>query len=337
MLTALIKAYELQGVIALENSFNRIGYDHTALIKVATTAVVTGMLGGTRDEVINAVSNAWLDGVPLRTYRQAPNTGSRKSWAAGDTTSRSVRLAMMALKGEMGYPTALTAKTWGLYDVMFKGEPFNFTQPYGTYIMENVLFKISYPTAFHAQTAVECGVKLHTHVKDRLKDIDKVVLTTHAAAIKISDKKGPLHNPADRDHCLQYCLAIGLIKGNLTAADYEDDAAADPRIDVLREKTVCVEKKQWTHDYYEPKKRSIPSAVQVFFKDGSKTQNVVVEFPLGHPRRRAEGAPQLEAKFKTNLARRLAPKQQAAILDLCRDQRRLEATPVHKFVDLFVI
>jgi len=337
VLTGMIKAHEIQGVIALENSFNRVGLDHAVLVKVASTAVVTAMLGGTRDEVINAVSNAWVDGQSLRTYRHVPNTGSRKSWAAGDATSRAVRLALMALKGEMGYPSALTAKTWGFYDVLFKGKPFKFTRRYGSYVMENVLFKISFPAEFHAQTAVECAVRLHPEVSDRIGDIRKIVITTHESAIRIIDKQGPLGNPADRDHCIQYMTAIGLIKGNLTAADYEDDVAQDPRVDALRAKMVCVENKQWTRDYLDPNKRSIANAVQVFFKDGTKTANVAVEYPVGHRRRRRQGVPLLEAKFRTNLARRFPAKQQAAILNLCRDQKRLEATPVHEFVDLFVI
>jgi 2-methylcitrate dehydratase len=337
VLTGMIKAHEIQGVIALENSFNRVGLDHVVLVKVASTAVVTTMLGGTRDEVINAISNAWIDGQSLRTYRHAPNAGSRKSWAAGDATSRAVRLAFMALKGEMGYPSALTAKTWGFYDVLFKGQPFVFNRKYDSYVMEHVLFKISFPAEFHAQTAVECAVKLHPAVKDRLSEISKVVITTHESAIRIIDKTGPLANPADRDHCIQYMTAIGLIKGNLTAADYEEDVAADPRVDALREKMVCVEHKPWTRDYLDAEMRSIANAVQVFFKDGTATENIEVEYPLGHRRRRKEGVPLLVAKYKINLARRFPPKQQAAILSLCSNQKRLEATPVHQFVDLFVI
>jgi len=337
VLTAMIKAHEIQGVIALENSFNRVGLDHVVLVKVATTAVVTHMLGGTRDEIINAITNAWVDGQSLRTYRHAPNTGSRKSWAAGDATSRGVRLALMALKGEMGYPSVLTAKTWGFYDVLFKGRPFKLARPYGSYVMENVLFKISYPAEFHAQTAVEAAIRLHPLVKDRLDAIKRIVITTHESAIRIIDKKGPLNNPADRDHCIQYMAAVGLIKGSLTAADYEDAAAADPRIDRLRSKMTCVESKQWSRDYLDPAKRSIANAIQVFFSDGSKTENVAIEYPLGHRRRRGEGVPQLEAKFRTNLARRFAPKQQRAILGLCLDARRLAQTPVSAFVDLFVV
>jgi 2-methylcitrate dehydratase len=337
VLTGMIKAHEIQGVIALENSFNRVGLDHVVLVKVATTAVVTHMLGATRDEIVNALSNAWVDGQSLRTYRHAPNTGSRKSWAAGDATSRAVRLALMAVKGEMGYPSALTAKTWGFYDVLFKGKPFKLARPYGSYVMENVLFKISYPAEFHAQTAVEAAIRLHPRVKDRLDDIKRIVITTHESAIRIIDKKGPLANPADRDHCIQYMAAIGLIKGSLTAADYEDEAAADPRIDRLRSKMTCVEDRKWSRDYLDPAKRSIANALQVFFNDGSKTEKVAVEYPLGHRRRRREGIPQLEAKFRVNLARRFPPKQQQAILDLCRDARRLAQTPVNEFVDLFCV
>ncbi|MEQ1774341.1 MAG: bifunctional 2-methylcitrate dehydratase/aconitate hydratase [Burkholderiales bacterium] len=337
VLTGMIKAHEIQGVIALENSFNRVGLDHVVLVKVASTAVVANMLGCNHDEIVNAVSNAWIDGQSLRAYRHTPQAGSRKSWAAGDATSRAVRLALMAHKGEMGYPSALTAKTWGFYDVQFKGQPFKFTQSYGSYVMENVLFKISFPAEFHAQTAVECAVTLHSQVKDRLKDIQKIVITTHESAIRIIDKKGPLNNPADRDHCIQYMAAVGLIKGNLTAADYEDEVAHDPRVDALRDKMECVENKQWSKDYLDPKKRSIANAIQVFFKDGSKTANVVVEYPIGHRRRRKDGIPLLEAKFRTNLARRFSDKQRAAIYNLCKDQKKLETTPVHEFVDLFAM
>ena len=337
VLTGMIKAHEIQGVIALENSFNRVGLDHVVLVKVASTAVVANMLGCSHDEIINAVSNAWIDGQSLRAYRHAPQAGSRKSWAAGDATSRAVRLALMAHKGEMGYPAALTAKTWGFYDVLFKGQPFVLKQAYSSYVMENVLFKISFPAEFHAQTAVECAVRLFPEVGHRINDIKKVVITTHESAIRIIDKKGPLNNPADRDHCIQYMCAIGLIKGNLTAADYEEDVAGDPRVDALRAKMECVEKKEWTKDYLDPKKRSIANAIQVFFKDGSKTENVAVEYPIGHRRRRKDGIPLLEAKFRINLARRFADKQRTAIYNLCKDQKKLEATPVNAFVDLFAL
>jgi 2-methylcitrate dehydratase len=337
VLTAMIKAHEIQGVIALENSFNRVGLDHVVLVKVATTAVVAQMLGLSRDAVINAVSHAWVDGQSLRTYRHAPNTGSRKSWAAGDATSRGVRLALIAKTGEMGYPSVLTAKGWGFYDVLFRGKPFKFQRRYGSYVMENVLFKISFPAEFHAQTAVEAAVQLHPEVKDRLAQIKRIEIVTHESAIRIIDKKGPLNNPADRDHCIQYMAAIGLIKGNLTAADYEDEVARDPRVDALRARMVCVENKRYSRDYLDPKKRSIANQLQVFFKDGTATRKVAVEYPVGHRRRRHEGIPLLEAKFRTNLARRFPPERQCAIVDLCRDQRRLESTPVDKFVDLFVI
>lgn len=343
VLIAMIKAHEIQGVLALENSFNRVGLDHVVLVKIASTAVVTGLLGGSKDDIINAVSNAWVDGQSLRTYRHSPNTGSRKSWAAGDATSRAVRLALMSMKGEMGYPTALTAKTWGFYDVFFKGQPFKFQRPYGSYVMENVLFKISFPAEFHAQTAVECAFQLHPEVADKIdtlqkiEQIDKIVLTTHESAIRIIDKQGPLNNPADRDHCLQYMTAVGLLKGSLTAADYEDNVAADPRIDALRDKMICVENPDYTKDYLDPEKRSIANAVQVFFKDGAHSEQIAVEYPIGHRRRRAEGLPELVRKYKTNLARRFPERQQKAILDVCLDEARLSAMPVNEFVDLFMI
>jgi 2-methylcitrate dehydratase len=333
----MIKAHEIQGVIALENSFNRVGLDHVVLVKVASTAVVAQMLGLSRDKIIDAVSNAWIDGQSLRTYRHSPNTGSRKSWAAGDATARAVRLALMVRAGEMGYPSALTAKTWGFYDVVFKGKPFKFTRKYGSYVMENVLFKISFPAEFHAQTAVEAAIALHAKVKDRLSDVKKIEIVTHESAIRIIDKKGPLHNPADRDHCIQYMVAVGLIKGSLTAADYEDAVAKDPRVDALRAKMTCIENRRWSKDYLDPKKRSIANQLQIFFKDGSATPKVAVEYPLGHRRRRREGIPALEAKFRTNLARRFPEPRQKHILDLCQDPKRLEATPVNEFVDLFVI
>jgi 2-methylcitrate dehydratase len=337
VLAAMIKAHEIQGVIALENSFNRVGLDHVVLVKVATTAVVAQMLGLSRDAVINAVSHAWVDGQALRTYRHAPNTGSRKSWAAGDATARGVRLALIAKTGEMGYPSVLSAKGWGFYDVLFRGKPFKFQRRYGSYVMENVLFKISFPAEFHAQTAVEAAIQLHPEVRDRLPEIKKIEIVTHESAIRIIDKKGPLDNPADRDHCIQYMAAIGLIKGGLTAADYEDAVARDPRVDALRAKMSCAENKRYSRDYLDPKKRSIANQLQVFFKDGTATRKVAVEYPVGHRRRRHEGIPLLEAKFRTNLARRFPEERQRAILELCRDPSHLEATPVDKFVDLFVI
>ncbi len=337
VLTGMIKAHEIQGVIALENSFNRVGLDHVLLVKVATTAVVADMLGLNREEIINALSLAWVDGQSLRTYRHSPNTGSRKSWAAGDATSRGVRLALMAAKGEMGYPSVLTAPTWGFYDVLFKGKEFKFQRRYGSYVMEHVLFKISFPAEFHAQTAAECAMALHPRVKDRIGDIKKITIRTHQSAIRIIDKKGPLSNPADRDHCIQYMVAVPLIFGRLTAGDYEDAVAADPRIDALRDKMVCVEDKGFSRDYHDPDKRSIANAITVEFKDGRKTGEVVVEYPIGHRRRRKDGVPLLVDKFKTNLARRFPEKQRNAILALCQDARKLETTPVNEFVDMFVI
>jgi 2-methylcitrate dehydratase len=295
------------------------------------------MLGCTKDEIINAVSNAWIDGQSLRTYRHAPNTGSRKSWAAGDATARGVRLALMALRGEMGYPSCLTAPTWGFYDVLFKGKEFTFERPYGSYVMEHILFKISFPAEFHAQTAVECALELHPRVKDRLDDIERIEISTHESAIRIIDKKGPLHNPADRDHCMQYMVAVGIIFGELTSAHYEDHVAADPRIDALREKMTCVENPTYTKDYLDPEKRSIANAIRIFFTDGSTTDRVEVQYPIGHRRRREEGIPVLIEKFRTNLARRFPPKQQQAILTLCLDQSALEGTAVQEFTDMFVI
>jgi 2-methylcitrate dehydratase len=336
VLTAMIKAHEIQGGIALENSFNRVGLDHVVLVKVASTAVVAQLLGCTYDQVVNAVSQAWVDGQSLRTYRHAPNTGSRKSWAAGDATSRAVRLALISKTGEMGYPSVLTAKTWGFYDVLFKGKPFKFQRKFGSYVMENVLFKISFPAEFHSQTAVECAMQLHPLVKNRIRDIKQITIRTHEAAIRIIDKKGPLNNPADRDHCIQYMVAVPLLFGRLTAADYEDGVANDPRIDALRAKIVCQEDKRFTRDYHDPKKRSIANALTVAFKDGTKLKEIVCEYPIGHKRRRKEGMPVLVEKFKTNLARRFSPAQQRAILELCLDAKRLEATPVRDFVDLMV-
>jgi 2-methylcitrate dehydratase len=333
----MIKAHEIQGVIALENSFNRVGLDHVLLVKVASTAVVGQMLGLSREEIIDAISLAWVDGQSLRTYRHSPNTGSRKSWAAGDATARAVRLALMVVKGEMGYPSVLTAKTWGFYDVLFKGKPFKFQRPFGSYVMEHVLFKISFPAEFHSQTAVECAMALHPKVVDRIADISKITLRTQESAIRIIDKKGPLANPADRDHCIQYMVAVPLIHGRLTAADYEDSIANDPRIDRLRDKMVCVEDRQFSKDYLDPDKRSIANAITIEFKDGSKLKEVVVEYPIGHRRRRKEGMPVLIDKFRTNVARRFPPRQQRAILQRALDSAALDASAVHEFVDLFVI
>ncbi|TCT03397.1 bifunctional 2-methylcitrate dehydratase/aconitate hydratase [Paralcaligenes ureilyticus] len=340
VLTGLIKAHEIQGCIALENSFNKVGLDHVVLVKVASTAVVSQMLGLTRDETINAVSLAWVDGQSLRTYRHAPNTGSRKSWAAGDATSRAVRLALIAKTGEMGYPSVLSAKTWGFYDVLFKGQPFKFQRPYGSYVMENVLFKISFPAEFHSQTAVECAMDLHRELKKAGKsdaDIKHITIRTHEACIRIIDKKGPLNNPADRDHCIQYMVAIPVIFGRLTAGDYEDSVASDPRIDALRSKIECVEDPAFTQDYHNPEKRSIANALTVEFNDGSKLAEIVCEYPIGHKRRRKDGIPLLEEKFRTNLARQFPAKQQERILTVSLNQKALEAMPVHEYVDMYVI
>jgi len=340
VLTAMIKAHEIQGCLALENSFNKVGLDHVVLVKVATTAVVAQMLGMTFDEIVNAVSLAWVDGHSLRTYRHAPNTGSRKSWAAGDATSRGVRLALIARTGEMGYPSALTAKTWGFYDALFRGNEFVFQRSYGTYVMENVLFKISFPAEFHAQTAVEAAMKIHEQLqrgKRGLADIERITIRTHEACLRIIDKKGPLHNPADRDHCIQYMAAVALIFGRLTAADYEDEAAKDPRIDILRNKMDCVEDPRFTRDYHDPDKRSIANGLTVKFRDGQKFDEVLVEYPIGHKSRRKEGIPLLEAKFEKNLALRFPAKQAHAILDLSLNQSSLQETSVNDYVDLFVI
>lgn len=341
VLTGLIQAHEIQGCLALENSFNKVGLDHVVLVKVASTAVVARLMGLSRDEIVNAVSLAWVDGQSLRTYRHAPNTGSRKSWAAGDATSRAVRLALIAKTGEMGYPSVLTATTWGFYDVLFKGQPFKFQRPaseWGSYVMENVLFKISFPAEFHSQTAVEAGMALHAQLQKSGKTVDdirKVTIRTHEACIRIIDKKGPLNNPADRDHCIQYMVAVPMIFGRLTAGDYEDSVASDPRIDALRDKIVCVEDPQFNADYHDPEKRSIANALTVEFKDGTSFSEIVVDYPIGHKRRRAEGIPLLEAKFRTNLARRFAQKRQQAILDVSLDAKKLEAMPVHEYVDLY--
>jgi 2-methylcitrate dehydratase len=340
VLEAMIKAHEIQGVMALENAFNRVGLDHVVLVKVASAAVCAWLMGGSRDEIINAVSQAFVDGQPLRTYRHAPNTGSRKSWAAGDATSRAVRLALFSLKGEMGIPGVLTAKGWGFYDSLFKGKEFAFQRPYGSYVMEQILFKISFPAEFHSQTAVECAMTLHRKLKDRgksVEDIKKIAIRTHEAAVRIIDKKGPLSNPADRDHCIQYMVAVPLIFGRLTAADYEDSVASDPRIDVLRDKIECIEDKQFTKDYHDPEKRSIANGLTVELKDGTRLPEVLVEYPIGHRRRRKEGMPVLVEKFKANLARRFPAKQQKAILGSSLDRSTLEGMAVNEYVDLFVI
>jgi 2-methylcitrate dehydratase PrpD len=366
ILTAMIKAHEIQGILALENSFNRVGLDHVLLVRIASTAVATQLLGGTREQIINAVSNAWLDGGALRTYRHAPNTGSRKSWAAGDATARAVQHALMAVKGEMGYPSALSAPKWGFSDVLFRGQPIKLARPFGSYVMENVLFKISFPAEFHAQTAVEAAIKLyqnyfseHGCVEDQpqqtqatgsaaaglhhsraplktLDQIERVEMHTHESALRIIDKTGPLHNPADRDHCLQYMTAIGLIFGALTADHYENATAADPRIDALRAKMVVREDPRYTREYLEPDKRAIANAVQIFFLDSSATEKVEVEYPVGHRRRRAEGIPLLVKKFQANAETCYPPERVAKILALFEDVKRLEQMAVDEFVETFL-
>ncbi len=333
----MVKAHEIQGVLALENSFNRVGLDHVVLVKVASTAVAARMMGGTEAQVVDALSHAWVDGQSLRTYRHAPNTGSRKSWAAGDASSRGVRLALMVMKGEMGLPSALTAPRWGFYDVLFKGRPFERTQDYGGYVMEHILFKISFPAEFHAQTAVEAALALHGQVKERIDDIERVELTTQESAIRIISKEGPLYNPADRDHCLQYMVAVPLIHGALTAAHYEDGVALDARIDALRDKMTVTEDPRYSRDYLDPDKRSIANAVQVFFKDGTATPKVEVEYPVGHRRRRAEGIPLLEQKFLDALGTRLPRGQTRLVYELCLDAEALATTPVNRFMDMLVI
>ncbi len=336
VLEMMIKAHEIQGTLALENSLNRVGLDHVLYVKVATTAVVTKMLGGGRDEIINALSNAWIDNSSLRTYRHAPNAGSRKSWAAGDATSRGVRLAMMAVNGEMGYATALSAPGWGFQDVLFNKQELVLSQPLDSYVMENVLFKVSFPAEFHAQTAAEAAVELHPEVKDRLDEIDQITITTHESAIRIIDKKGRLYNPADRDHCIQYITAIGLLKGGIIAEDYEDEAAADPVIDELRDKMVLLENEAYTKDYLDPDKRSIANAVQIHFKDGTSTENVDCEYPLGHRFRRQEAMPQIRKKYVNNLSTNYAKKQLQDITDVSFDYQTLAAMNVNEFVALFV-
>ena len=350
VLEAMILAHEIQGVMALENSFNRVGLCHVLLVRLASTAVVTKMMGGNRDQIMAAISQSWVDGSSLRTYRHAPNAGSRKSWAAGDATSRAVRLADITMRGEMGIPSVLSAPQWGFYDVAFshtnkdlalkpeEQRKFSFQRPYGTYVMENVLFKINFPAEFHAQTACECAVTLHPQVKDKLDQIDKIIIRTHDSAVRIISKIGPLANPADRDHCLQYMVAVPLIFGDLVAEYYENDVhAANPMIDELRDKMAIVEDQEYSADYYDPEKRAIANAVQVFFKDGTRTEDVVVEYPIGHRRRRAEAIPLLENKFKRNLATRFPSVRCDQIFDLCKDQAKLEATPVQEFMGLFVI
>ncbi|MEE9452025.1 MAG: bifunctional 2-methylcitrate dehydratase/aconitate hydratase [Gammaproteobacteria bacterium] len=336
VLIAMIKAYEVQGIIALENSFNRVGLDHVILVKVASTAVATKLLGGDEKDITRALSQAWIDGHSLRTYRHAPNTGTRKSWAAGDATSRAVNLAFLTMRGEMGYPSALTAQNWGFQDVLFQREPLLRTQDYGSYVMENILFKISYPAEFHAQTAIECAIEHHPQVKDRLEDIDKIVIHTQEAAMRIINKTGPLYNPADRDHCIQYIIAIGLIYGGLTADHYRDEVAQDGRIDALREKMQVIEDPQYSQDYLAPEKRAIANAVQIYFQDGSCTEKIEIHYPIGHRRRRTEGEPLLMQKFSDNLNSQFSEAQSQKIIATFEDPQQLAAMPVDKFMELFV-
>jgi 2-methylcitrate dehydratase len=337
VLTAAVQAYEIQGVLALSHSFNRVGLDHVLLVRVASTAVITRLLGGSRAEIVNAISNAFIDGGALRTYRHAPNTGSRKSWAAGDATSRAVFHGLQALRGEMGYPSALSAPRWGFQDVLFGGNPIQLAQPLGSYVIRHVLFKISFPAEFHAQTAVEAALQLFVRTRDRVDDISKVVIETQESGKRIIDKTGPLNNPADRDHCIQYMVAVPLIRGELSAEDYEDAAAADPRIDALRQKMEVIENPDFSKDYLDPDKRSIGNSVQVFFRDGSATEKEVVEYPIGHPRRRKEGEPLLFEKFEKSLRSKISEKNSGRILSLFADSSRLLDTPVDEFMDLFVV
>ena len=336
VLTNMIKAHEIQGVLALENSFNRVGLDHVVLVKVASTAVISSMFGLNKDQTIDALSQAWVDGQSLRTYRHAPNAGPRKSWAAGDATSRALQLVLLTQKGQIGYPSVLTAPTWGFYDVQFKGNSFSLPREFDSYVMENVLFKISFPAEFHAQTAVEAAVILHEQVKDQFDEIEKILITTHESAIRIISKEGILNNPADRDHCLQYMTAIGLLKGDLVAEDYEDDVASDPRVDQLREKMFIEEDTRYSKEYLEADKRYIANSIQIFFKDGSSTEKIEVEYPIGHRRRREQGIPLLVEKFERNLATQFSDQRCQEILSLCLDQGTLETTSVPEFMNLFI-
>ncbi len=336
VLISMIKAHEIQGVLALDNSFNRVGLDHVVLVKVASTAVAAKLFGASKEQALNALSLAWVDGQSLRTYRHAPNTGSRKSWAAGDATSRGVRLALMAMQGEMGYPSVLSAPTWGFYDVLFKGQSFSFQRPYGNYVMENILFKISFPAEFHAQTAAECGVQLHSQVKNRMDEIERIEMQTQEAAIRIINKGGPLHNPADRDHSLQYITAVALIYGELTADHYEKKIADNPLIDVLRGKMQVIENKAFSNDYLDPEKRSIANAVKIHFKDGTSTDEICIHYPVGHRRRRGEGIPLLLEKFKHNVSTHYAKDRADKIVNACMEQDTFKAMPVSEFMELFL-
>ena len=336
VLTAMIKAHEIQGVLALENSFNRVGLDHVLLVKIASTAVISFLMGLSKDQALNAVSQSFVDGQSLRTYRHAPNAGPRKSWAAGDATSRALNLVLITQKGQIGYPSAITAPTWGFQDVLFKGSSLSLPQEFNSYVMENILFKISFPAEFHAQTAVEAAVKLHPEIIDRIGEIEKINIITHESAIRIISKEGELNNPADRDHCTQYMTAIGLLKGNLIAEDYEDEVAQDPRIDALRNKMQVEENTDYSKDYLNPEKRSIANELQIFFSDGSSTEKIEVEYPIGHRRRREEGIPVLINKFEENLKTQFSSSRANKILDICNDQLELENTSVTDFMELLI-
>ena len=335
VLTAMIKAHEIQGCIALENSFNRVGLDHVLLVKLASAAVTAKLLGGDRDQLLRTLSQVFVDGQSLRTYRHAPNAGSRKSWAAGDATARAVRLALIAAKGEMGYPSALSAPKWGFYDVLFEGKPFRFQRDYGSYVMENVLFKIAFPAEFHAQTAVECAVKLHPLIQEKLDQVQEIELITHESAIRIISKQGALHNPADRDHCLQYMVAVGLLHGDLKAEHYENETANDPRIDALRSKMRVTENKAFSADYHDPEKRSIANSIRIHFVDGSQSDLITVEYPIGHKRRRAEGIPVLLQKFESNLKTQFNDAKVDHLVRLMDDSARLMAMSVVEFMEFW--
>ena len=334
VLKAMVKAHEIQGILALENSFNRVGLDHVVLVKIASTAVISSLFGLSREKTIDALSQAFVDGQSLRTYRHAPNAGPRKSWAAGDATSRAMQLVLLTMKGQIGYPSALTATTWGFQDVLFKGNQISLPQEFDSYVMENVLFKISFPAEFHAQTAVEAAVKLHTEIKDRVEEIKEIRITTHESAIRIISKEGQLNNPADRDHCIQYMTAIGLLKGDLVAEDYEDDVASDPKIDQLREKMTIIEDKRYTREYLEADKRSIANSIEILYTDGTSSEKVEVEYPIGHRRRRDEGIPILVDKFENNLKTQFSEQRSKEILELCLDEEKLRATSVTQFMSM---
>ena len=337
VLKAMVKAHEIQGVLALENSFNRVGLDHVVLVKIASTAVISSLFGLSREKTIDALSQAFVDGQSLRTYRHAPNAGPRKSWAAGDATSRAMQLVLLTMKGQIGYPSALTAPTWGFQDVLFKGNQISLPQEFNSYVMENVLFKISFPAEFHAQTAVEAAVKLHTEIKDRLEEIKEIRITTHESAIRIISKEGQLNNPADRDHCIQYMTAIGLLKGDLVAEDYEDNVASDPQIDQLREKMTIIEDERYTREYLEADKRSIANSLEILYTDGTSSEKVEVEYPIGHRRRRDEGIPILVDKFEKNLKTQFSEQRSKEILELCLDEEKLRATSVTQFMSMLTV